>query len=252
MVVLIGVMINYSTVFYWTSQIAAPVYWTYQSRDLSSVRGPGYNIRHHASVGDRLDEILAAKTNYLALMDEYFGAALVPPLVIAMEKGELNRQLGDGYSLESAGAYQSGVVLIGVDSNVSTDSIVSTLVHEMGHHYVHILARGNYPVWYTEGIAQLMEYTLLGRLWFDGIQYKDYYKYSMAELTEDFYGLNQVSAYRQAFDLVLTIEKLGGGQANQQILRDLGRGSDFAKAVESHTGLDPDRLYEHVFGMKIK
>ena len=243
-------LLNFSELAFWTGRIAVPAYWTYQTRDLQGGEF-GKSLRYHPSMKDHADQVWQAKLKYSGMMEEYFGFSPDSPLILLLEPGELNMYLGEGYSLKSAGAYHSGVVLLGVGDTVRMESVVSTLVHEMGHHYVHVMARGNYPIWYTEGLAQLMESKFLDRLWFDGTINKDYYKYSIEEMSEGFYALeDQVSAYRQAFDLVMAIEHLGDGQANQQILHDLGRGVTFNKALMTHTGLELDGLYNHVFGVK--
>lgn len=221
-------------------------YWQFRTRSLPAISQESINIRYSPSLEVEVSRLIKLKSQYIQALDAYFNVSLPSPMVILLEHGELNRLVGGDYNLSSAGAYQGGVVFLGYDGNLAEE----TLVHELGHHYVYILTRGNYPVWYSEGVAQLMEYKLLGSVWFDGIKNNDYYMYSIEELSGDFYGLNdQISAYIQSFQLVKFIEELGG-QANLRILQDLGRGVAFTSALEAHTGLVLDELYSKAFGQR--
>jgi len=250
--VAIVMIINYSVLLFWTGWVTNPAYWKIHTRNYKIVSNSEYTIRlSPAVVEGNFDAVLQAKEDYLALMDDYFGISPSPPLVIVLSMTELNSFVGGGHSLTSAGAYVRGVILLGMDESGSVSPGTETLVHELGHYYVDILARGNYPTWYSEGVAQLMEHHYLDKLWFDGIKDNDYYKYSITELSGDFYNLEDlISAYVLAYKLVLAIEDIGGVRANQLILRDLGKGVSFSNAMEIHIGLNPDELYNYVLNLE--
>lgn len=222
---------------FWLGRVVYPVYWRYQTRDYQTAERQDFEMR----ISPSSSGYLPGQEKYVSMVREYFACSVSAPLVILLSKDELTQALGGG---AGAGAYQSGVILLGMGEN--QDELEGAMLHELSHYYVDTIARGNYPLWYSEGLAQLIELKNLGRLWFDGKKDKVYYRYSITELSGDFYSLeDQVSAYRMALDVVLAIEA-ASGQANQLILRDLGRGSSFAEAVQAHTGLSPEDLYNYV------
>lgn len=236
----------YSQMTYLISGVVVPTYWKVRTRDYAAVSGEGYALRLSPSLEVDTQEIISIKQKCLKEIEKYFGVSPQPPLVIVQKTSELNNSLGASYSMATAGAYQRNVIIVGLDE--VDKKFAGTMLHELGHYYVDVTARGNYPSWYSEGLAQLMEYMFLEALWFDAIEDKVYYKYSLEELSGDFYSLeDQVSAYRQALALVQAIEEAGDGQANQRLLHDIGRGLEFPEAVEVHTGLSLDDLFRFTF-----
>lgn len=241
------ILMNFSGLAFWVSGIAVPAYWKAQTRDYSSISGRGYNLRLSPSLTEvDVEDIIRLKQMYTGQLENYFDIFPEPPMIVLLSREELNRALKEDYSMASAGAYHRGVILIGAEE--VDKRFAGTLLHELGHYYVDIKAKGNFPIWYSEGLAQLMELKALDKLWFDAIKEKDYYMYSIEELSGDFYGLeDQVSAYRQALALVQSLEELESGQANLNILGELGRGIAFSEALKIHTGLSPKDLYEITF-----
>ena len=87
------------------------------------------------------------------------------------------------------------------------------------------MAGGNFPVWFTEGSALYMEYMLLGYEWGRELGSADIY--SIEELTDDFYRLDEYQAYRQAFLEVSDIIERIGWDGYLDLLQELGDGQDF-------------------------
>lgn len=241
---LILVLLYWQEGIFWSSGLVVPTYWKAKTQNYNIVKDIGYEVR----VAPGQDEgdataLIQEGMQYYDDMAAYFDCTLPQPLFIFMDSDTLNDYVGD-YNLSSAGAYQSGVILLGLPDN---GGLSRTLVHELGHHYVHALARGNYPAWYSEGVAQLMELMFKKSVWFDGNNFNDYYKYSISDLSGEFYNLpDQVAAYRLSLELVMAIEAIGGGQANIEILRDLGQGKTFSQAIIANTGMDLQTLYNNL------
>lgn len=220
--------------------LAASLYWAYASRDMDKVVFDDVTFYFAPALTPEREKVLACWGKYRQLLDDSLGSTAFPLRVIVTTSDQLNEAVTGKYSLEASGAYQAGVVLV----ETETGSAPSALLHELAHHYVHMLSGGNYPVWYSEGIAQLMELRHLEYQWFDAIRQKDYY-YSMEQLNNKFYRLpDQVSAYRQALGLVQLMEELGGVETHSRILQDLGQGFNFSQTVEHHTGLNLRQINE--------
>lgn len=222
--------------------LAATLYWTYVGRGMERMAVGDVIFYFEPGLAVcRRDEAIADLERYRQQLDYSLGPVSKPPLIILTTPEWLDSKLSGGYSLGAAGAYQPGVALVALEPAQTVAR--SSLLHELTHHYVHLLSGGNYPEWYSEGVAQLMEYRYLGYRWFDAVGKKDYYMYSATQLNQEFYRLpDQVSAYRQALGLVQLMEQLGGGSTHGKILRDLGRGADFSLSVECHTGLNPEQI----------
>lgn len=245
MVVVLLVLLNFGEYSFVLSQRASFTYWDWRFRAYPVISGEGYQFRLSPSWADSQGDLVAMADEYMAWLDDYFGFSPPRPRIIATDTASLNRVIRGQYSLETSGAYQAGVVLVGFRQQPTRQEIAaSALLHELGHHHVHCLARGNYPIWYSEGVVQLLELRLLGYRWFDGIGKYDYYMYSVLEINNSFHSLHdQVSAYKQALELAILMEELGGGHAHREILQALGRGMPFGAALELVTGLTQEELF---------
>lgn len=97
------------------------------------------------------------------------------------------------------------------------------ILHELTHYFVDIKSNGNYPAWFTEGVALYFEKAINGTEWGKGVNYQ-MRPYTVEELTNNFENLNQDYAYRRSLEIVSdyvdkygvdklieSIEKLGHG-----------------------------------------
>ncbi|HHW56034.1 MAG: peptidase MA family metallohydrolase [bacterium] len=155
-----------------------------------------------------------------------------------------------GWTAQDSGAmgvYWAGVIqLLSPNSWLPSDNPVrqsqlflenGPVAHEFAHVVVDYKARGNYPRWLSEGIAQYVEYKINGVLWTGQGSSFDQALYSLEELA-DFSGLeNQNLAYRQALSLVLYMAEVHGEEKLPQILTQLGRGATLDSALKKALGL---------------
>ncbi|ABY93604.1 hypothetical protein JCM16816_22300 [Thermoanaerobacter brockii subsp. lactiethylicus] len=110
------------------------------------------------------------------------------------------------------------------------------IVHEFTHLIVDNVAKGNYPVWFTEGIALLEEYRENGFIWGEGIEEDK--PYSLEELTYKFNQLDEVLAYKRSFEIVKAISDKYGMQSIRDILKYLGNGLSLENSFYKVTGED--------------
>lgn len=117
------------------------------------------------------------------------------------------------------------------------------LVHEYAHFVLELRARGNYPRWFSEGFAQLIEYHLLSYEWLEADSSLANRLYSQDELDHSFNVLpRQALAYRQALSMVSYLETLRGLEGLNQLLDKLGEGEPFYQALQQVYGLSRENF----------
>ncbi|MBF8982321.1 hypothetical protein IZY60_02105 [Lutibacter sp. B2] len=116
------------------------------------------------------------------------------------------------------------------------------MVHEFTHRLVDDLAKGNYPIWFTEGIALYEEYIQNGYEWGKGLSYEDE-PYTVEALTKSFDDLDQTLAYKRSFELVKVFVDEYGFNPLNDILVKLGEGKSFDDAHKEVLGVGVDEIY---------
>jgi hypothetical protein len=74
------------------------------------------------------------------------------------------------------------------------------MVHEFTHLIIDDIAKGNYPLWFTEGMALYQEYVHTNYEWGKDVKMEQIY--TVEELSSSFSALNQYLAYTQSFRTV--------------------------------------------------
>ncbi|MDR2939805.1 MAG: hypothetical protein LBV08_05720 [Clostridiales bacterium] len=75
------------------------------------------------------------------------------------------------------------------------------VVHELTHYFTDIKARGNYDIWFSEGVALYYEYKYTNFEWRRDL--KEYAREITPEqLKYNFRSINEAAAYRKSFDIV--------------------------------------------------
>jgi len=75
------------------------------------------------------------------------------------------------------------------------------LVHELSHFFTDVKSKGNYEIWFTEGVALYFEYKYMAFEWRRDLQ-EAARSVSMKELMGGFEDMDRALAYRKAFDVV--------------------------------------------------
>ncbi len=107
------------------------------------------------------------------------------------------------------------------------------MVHEFTHLIVDNITKGNYPLWFTEGLALYSEYVITDYEW--GKNIEDNNIYTIDELNNKFNELDQYLAYTQSFRVVKHIVDEYGFEVIDTILQKLSEGYGFEKAFEKAT-----------------
>ncbi|MCT4605782.1 MAG: hypothetical protein N4A64_06695 [Marinisporobacter sp.] len=100
------------------------------------------------------------------------------------------------------------------------------MVHEFTHLLVDDLTKGNYPLWFTEGVALYQEYLQTGYVWGENLSYEEE-PYTLEVLTDDFHKLDVMLAYKRSFELVKELAEREGFHEINKLLKALGYGKSF-------------------------
>ncbi len=102
------------------------------------------------------------------------------------------------------------------------------MVHEFTHLVIDDITKGNYPLWFTEGLALYSEYIYTEYEW--GKEIKEEKIYTIDELNNNFNNLDQYVAYTQSFRVVKYMVETYGFENIKEILEKLEDGNTFDKA----------------------
>ncbi len=160
-------------------------------------------------------------------------------IILYNEVKTLNYNVGLDEEAFPMGVYYCGVIHILSPENWVKDGedLYTALekrgpiVHEFTHLLVDDIAKGNYPMWLTEGIALYAEYEITGFEWGRDLLYN--HEVTIKELNNEFYKLDQKIAYRKSFEIIRHISFNHGFDKLVLILNMLGRGNDVEKTTKA-------------------
>lgn len=212
---------------------------------------PRFHLRYTAADREEAEWVAAEAERVASLVEEqllYRPADAKPWLVIAPDQSAIRRAFGWGDGTGALGAYLADTIIVLSPQAFSEGQEArrrqlyahqGPLVHEITHYMVDARTAGNYPRWFSEGLAQLMEYRLLNFEWLEEGSSLSHGVYSSERLEQDFDTLpNQPLAYRQALSLVTYLESLQGMNGINRLLDRLGRGNGFYHALQAVYGQD--------------
>jgi hypothetical protein len=163
-------------------------------------------------------------------------------------------------SIDAIGVYEMGAVHIVApsawvsygDGVKMTDEVVDAayraqgpVLHELTHLFVDYVGQGNYPRWFSEGLAQYMESEQLKLAWAEpDIKAGGLTLYSLADLERRFDDLpNQDMAYWESRQMVsFWISKYGWNTVNSYLV-NAGKGLSFDTSLERSIGLSEAQLF---------
>lgn len=170
------------------------------------------------------------------------------PIVVRPDRTSLQRAFGWSNGESALGVYKTGVIQMlspnawlqvsGGTARRNAFMRLNPLAHEFTHYVLDFATQGNYPRWFTEGLAQRVEHEITGYLWLDPAGSVNQPLYSLQELTDRFDDLdNQALAYRESYLLVDYVAERWGEDALRQLLAGLMAQHSFDQALRDATGL---------------
>lgn len=219
----------------------------YETRNLAVTETEHFIIKYSPADADVLPMIAdAAEQAYVpvvtALGDAPAGKTLI---VIYHDKAELREAFGWSGDENAMGVYWGGVIQLlsprawMKDGQSAQDFAHSgPVVHEFTHLVFDYMTNGNYSRWFTEGLAQYVEYKVNHYEWITPTNGLNRKLYTSEELERDFDRLpNQSLAYRESLAAVRYIAEVHGESALRQVIASLQAGQTFDKAIVRATGL---------------
>ncbi|MBF7081456.1 hypothetical protein IT084_00475 [Desulfallas sp. Bu1-1] len=171
------------------------------------------------------------------------------PIVVYPSREELNASFGWPASENAMGVYWGGVIRVLAPEAWIRDSDpevveqifqqAGPMAHEITHLVLDYLARGNYPRWFTEGLAQYEEYKITGFMFDHPEGIWDRGLYPLQRMDRNFDALpDQALAYRESLSVVEYIVAVYGEDGLNNIIRNLARGINLADSLEQALGMD--------------
>lgn len=167
-------------------------------------------------------------------------------ILVHPNKSELRQAFGWSGNESAMGVYWGGTIqLLSPHVWLNDGESVEEFIHSgpMVHEYTHLvfdyITNGNYPRWFTEGLAQYVEYRVNHYEWITTGNTLDNKMYTMLELDEQFDELpNQSLAYRQSLAAVRYIAEVYGEDNLLKVVTSLKDGNSLEKAISKNLGLD--------------
>jgi len=176
------------------------------------------------------------------------------PVIVYPDRDELRQAFGWNRGVSAVGVYFRGTIRLlspNVWINASTPSEqnrvfkqLNPIAHELTHYLLDYRTSGNYPTWFTEGLAQVVEYQISGYLWLESQSSLRQPLYTLSELDKSFNQLaNQPLAYRQSYLLIDYMQRAHGEMALASLIERLGQGAGFRQAVLAAYGLSMEEIF---------
>jgi hypothetical protein len=226
---------------------AAQMKLNYETRNMEVYETPHFIIKYEAQDADVVEMVArAAEKAYNPVTDALGYAPSAKTLVVMYPtKTELNQAFGWSGDQSAMGVYWGGVIQVLSPhvwlKDMSPEEFVHSgpMVHEFAHLVFDHMTNGNYPRWFTEGLAQYVEYRVNGYEWRAAGNSLTGNLYSMGQLDSDFDNLpNQALAYRESLAAVRYIADVHGEAKLQQVIGALETGKGIEQAINSSLGMD--------------
>jgi len=169
-----------------------------------------------------------------------------PLIIIYKDRNSMQKAYGWTSENSAMGFYWGGVIqilspMVWLNDKTSVNEFIEKgpMAHEYTHLTLDYLLKGNYPRWFTEGLAQYVEYKVNGYEWITKTNSLSQDGYTIEELDKRFDELpNQAMAYRQSLAIMRYIIETHGSECFSQIILEMKDGTKANKAIKNVIGLD--------------
>lgn len=176
-------------------------------------------------------------------------------IIVYPDRATFRNAFGWGSEESALGVYHAGTIrLLSPNVWIKNRTVaekrkafrrLGPVSHEFSHYVLDYFTNGNYPRWFTEGLAQRVEFQITRYLWLEKESTLRQRLYSLKELEGNFDALpNQALAYRQSYLLVEFLVERYGEEQLQAVIQRLGSGERFEHAIKATTGVGMSVIYE--------
>lgn len=235
---------------------AYPVFQTYEEKQLDRyttndlVQKQG-NVRLYYRVEDQeyVSQVLQFAQESFDILNGYFPSHIEHvDIILYPTLHSLQQQLRISPGADVLGAYFGERInvlsprawKVGDRFLYDQDQLKNTVLHEMTHMFVDVLAQGNFPLWFTEGTALYMEYDTLDYEWAADVSMKKLF--SVDELDARLNSKDGNLAYRQSFLMVRKLVETGGKKKLLDLIKEAGQGISFDNSVKDIYGYNIRQL----------
>ena len=191
-------------------------------------------------VATAAEEARAPVTSILGYAPQDKGIIIIYP-----DKQQLNEVFGWSAGESAMGVYWGGVIQVlspraWMKEAGSMEEFTKNgpVLHEYTHLVFDYMTNGNYTRWFTEGLAQYLEYRVNDYEWVTKDNQLTGELHSMDELDGDFDGLNNKSlAYRESLAAIRYIAEMHGEDKLRSIITHLTEGQSLQKAISRDLGM---------------
>lgn len=207
---------------------------SYKTKDFITYETEHYLIKYENGTEEYIDLVEKASEKYF---DEVCSNFNYSPkgkilLIVYADPDKLMSNVYLSNSKPPMGVYYASTIqILSPDLWISDEENIEEIfmkkgpiVHELTHYVVDDIANGNYPLWFTEGIALYQEYKINQYEW--GTKLDQDKRYSIEQL-EQFKDLDIVLAYRSSFEIIEKIVEQKDFEYINNMLEYLGTGNSF-------------------------
>lgn len=231
-----------SSLAYSVYKFAVEEYFTYKYQDYGFIDGDNIRVLYKNGSSSYAEQI--ADSSRKEMNSLYKDLGWIPEkkldIIVYPEYEMMSKMMGLGSGSPALGAYYCGT--IGIMDSGDYQIKKGLLLHEMTHYAIDCMVDGTIPAWFTEGAALYEEYRVYGSKWADSMKYDECY--TMDELEKDFYKLDEIKAYKEAFLIVRYIGDNYGIEAIRKIIEGLEDRQDISKAVFNATNLNIEDIFD--------
>ncbi|KKM11276.1 hypothetical protein SY88_09415 [Clostridiales bacterium PH28_bin88] len=215
-----------------------------------TVQSPRFLLRYRPEDADVARLVLeTAEEAYQPVVDMLGYAPPEPvPVVVYPDRQSMGRSFGWDADQGAMGVYWAGVIRVLSPGDWTGASDLSAMartfkksgpmVHEFAHLVVDYRTGGNYPRWFTEGVAQYVEREITGFQFSVPGNPGEEKWYPLERMDGEFdYLPDQGLAYRQSLAMVDYMIDLGGFNAVLKLVEHLGQGNSMEQAMNKVFGL---------------
>jgi len=160
-------------------------------------------------------------------------------IVVFPDQPSLEAAMGRRYTYVPMGVFFAGIINIisptvwitGTDEEITERFMrEGPVIHEMVHFVLDVKTNGNYPLWFTEGVALFYEYKYAAFEWRPDLRYTASHLCA-TDVSANFRDFCETLSYRKVFDIIMYYIKAHGENGLQEIIAELGRGVPHAEVL---------------------